>query len=202
MDKLKEVLTGREKNKDIININSLNFEDELFSDEDGEYLKQKSYEVALINVKGSLALGKIFKEVFEKLGNSKTGTYEKWIAFNGFNKRTALRYRKKFELYQAVSNEKKEQIALMSFELVEKISNRNVEEYIELINNGISNDELKAELNSNFQIENKEIRIAPVNFNLDFKIFKNIENEIENLDEIKKIKVEKLLVEIQKILEK
>lgn len=202
MDKLKEVLTGREKNKDIININSLNFEDELFFDEDGEYLKQKSYEVALINVKGSLALGKIFKEVFEKLGNSKTGTYEKWIAFNGFNKRTALRYRKKFELYQAVSNEKKEQIALMSFELVEKISNGNVEEYIELINNGISNDELKAELKSNFQIENKEIRIAPVNFNLDFKIFKNIENEIENLDETKKIKVEKLLVEIQKILEK
>lgn len=202
MDKLKEVLTGREKNKDIININSLNFEDELFFDEDGEYLKQKSYEVALINVKGSLALGKIFKEVFEKLGNSKTGTYEKWIAFNGFNKRTALRYRKKFELYQAVSNEKKEQIALMSFELVEKISNGNVEEYVELINNGISNDELKAELKSNFQIENKEIRIAPVNFNLDFKIFKNIENEIENLDETKKIKVEKLLVEIQKILEK
>lgn len=202
MDKLKEVLTGREKNKDIININSLNFEDELFFDEDGEYLKQKSYEVALINVKGSLALGKIFKEVFEKLGNSKTGTYEKWIAFNGFNKRTALRYRKKFELYQAVSNEKKEQIALMSFELVEKISNGNIEEYVELINNGISNDELKAELKSNFQIENKEIRIAPVNFNLDFKIFKNIENEIENLDETKKIKVEKLLVEIQKILEK
>ncbi|MGL5325903.1 hypothetical protein [Cetobacterium somerae] len=202
MDKLKEVLTGREKNKDIINLNSLNFEDELFSDEDGEYLKQKSYEVALINVKGSLALGKIFKEVFEKLGNSKTGTYEKWITFNGFNKRTALRYRKKFELYQAVSSEKKEQIALMSFELVEKISNGNVEEYIELINNGISNDELKAELKSNFQIENKEIRIAPVNFDLDFKIFKNIENEIENLDETKKIKVEKLLVEIQKILEK
>lgn len=202
MDKLKEVLTGREKNKDIININSLNFEDELFFDEDGEYLKQKSYEVALINVKGSLALGKIFKEVFEKLGNSKTGTYEKWIAFNGFNKRTALRYRKKFELYQAVSNEKKEQIALMSFELVEKISNGNIEEYVELINNGISNDELKAELKSNFQIENKEIRIAPVNFNLDFKIFKNIENEIEDLDETKKIKVEKLLVEIQKILEK
>ena len=90
----------------------------------------------------------------------------------------------------------------MSFELVEKISNGNVEEYIELINNGISNDELKAELKSNFQIENKEIRIAPVNFDLDFKIFKNIENEIENLDETKKIKVEKLLVEIQKILEK
>ncbi|MGL5567864.1 MAG: hypothetical protein ACRDB9_01340 [Cetobacterium sp.] len=202
MDKLKEVLTGREKNKDIINLNSLNFEDELFFDEDGEYLKQKSYEVALINVKGSLALGKIFKEVFEKLGNSKTGTYEKWIVFNGFNKRTALRYRKKFELYQAVSNEKKEQIALMSFELVEKISNGNVEEYIELINNGISNDELKAELKSNFQIENKEIRIPPVNFDLDFKIFKNIENEIENLDKTKKMKVEKLLVEIQKILEK
>lgn len=202
MQKLKTALQERQQiqSKEIISKENLNFENiDLFNNEDGEYLKQKSYEVSLITIKGGLALGKIFKEVLEKLGNNKTGTYEKWLEFNGYHKRTALRYRKKYELYQLVSSEKREQIALMSYELIEKISNENINEYVKFINNGMTNEELKEKLINKTKI-NEISEIEPIEFN--FKIFENIEAELKTLDQNKKLKVEKLLLEIKKILNK
>ncbi|SKA13431.1 hypothetical protein SAMN02745174_02643 [Cetobacterium ceti] len=193
--KLKTALSGREK-KEIIDITALNFDNELFHNDEGEYLKQKSYEVAVISTKGVLALGKIFKDVFDKLGNSKIGTYEKWINFNGFNKRTALRYRKKYELYMLVNENRKEQIALMPFDLIEKLAN-NIEENIKLINEGISIEELKNRLlmNKNLIIE-KEAENTEFNFN----IFKNLKKELKTLDSEKQQKVKVLLEEIEKVI--
>lgn len=202
MQKLKTALQERQQiqSKEIISKENLNFENiDLFNNEDGEYLKQKSYEVSLITIKGGLALGKIFKEVLEKLGNNKTGTYEKWLEFNGYHKRTALRYRKKYELYQLVSSEKREQIALMSYELIEKISNENINEYVKFINNGMTNEELKEKLINKTKTNEISV-IEPIEFN--FKIFENIEAELKTLDQNKKLKVEKLLLEIKKILNK
>ncbi|MBC2856987.1 hypothetical protein H3N56_11140 [Cetobacterium sp. 2A] len=205
MEKLKTALQERlqPQNKEIIGIENLNFKNNsLFLGEDGDYLKQKSYEVALITIKGSLALGKIFKEVIERLGNNKTGTYERWLEFNGFHKRTALRYRKKYELYQSVNPEKRSNVALMSFELIEKISNENIKEYIELINSGITTEDLKIELaDKKIQKSEKEEK-KDTSFDFNFKVFENLEDEIKQLDNKKKQRVEKLLLEIKKLLKK
>ena len=72
--------------KEIISIDTLNFNNEIYLGEYGDFLKQKSYELTLINAKGALALGKIFEEVYQKLGKETgEGIYLEWLKSNNFN---------------------------------------------------------------------------------------------------------------------
>lgn len=132
--------------KEIISIDTLNFNNEIYLGEYGDFLKQKSYELTLINAKGALALGKIFEEVYQKLGKETgEGIYLEWLKSNNFNRTTAWRYKQKYNLYLEVSSEKgKEIVALLPFRLISEICQHEKKDtIIELLNNGSSLDEIK-----------------------------------------------------------
>lgn len=203
MEDLKNALKTREnRSNEIISMEHLDFSNEIFKGEIGTYLKQKSFEIAVINTKGALALGKVFNEVFEKFGNQNSGTYEKWIELSGYNKRTALRYRKKFELFNLVEGSKKQEIVMYSFELIEKIFQENIEEIVQMINDGMKKQELMEFLTK----PKEEEKIALVTeFKVeDYKgIFNNIENfetKIKSLDSKKQSELKKYLEKIMEIL--
>lgn len=199
MTELKNALKSRESKSEIINIEDLNFEDQIFLGENGEYLREKAYQVALISVKSVLGLGKIFKEVFEKLGNQNNGTYEKWIVLSGFNKKTAFRYRKKYELYSLVDFSKKEIVALFPFSIIDKITFEEIIDVADAINKGVSIQELPLSIES--KNENK-LDISLDNFDISIvnKLFQNFSNNFEKLNDKKKLEISKLLNKVEVLL--
>lgn len=205
MSSLKDVLKERkmEKNKnELIDINELDFSNEIFKTKDleiNDFLKRKSFEVITINTKGSLALGKIYSEVFNRLSGSNRfdGYYEKWLLINGINKKTALRHRKRFEIYMKLSTENgKQLIALLPVRELEKLC-QNEELYINHLNNGMSKDELKELLNKNLKLENEKEVIKDMDHFDYIAVVKKLENI--NLDSFNRKKREKIEVYLNKI---
>lgn len=205
---LKESLNTRVK-REIISRENLDFSNQIYSSEKGEFLKQKSYEISLISVKGALALGKIFEEVFQELGKDKKsqegeGIYLEWLKTNNYNRVTAWRYRQKYHLYTKVNESGKELVALLPFDLIALLS-KDEDEYIDLINRGITKEELKElllqekiEINTKKEIELKKI----VDFDLfNFsKLEENFNQKYSSLKEKDQIEVRKLLEKLEKIL--
>ena len=205
---LKESLNTRVK-REIISRENLDFSNQIYSSEKGEFLKQKSYEISLISVKGALALGKIFEEVFQELGKDKKsqegeGIYLEWLKTNNYNRVTAWRYRQKYNLYTKVNENGKELVALLPFDLIVLLS-KDEDEYIDLINRGITKEELK-ELLLQEKIEintKKEIKLKKV---VDFDLFnfskleENFNQKYSSLKEKDQIEVRKLLEKLEKIL--
>ena len=205
---LKESLNTRVK-REIISRENLDFSNQIYSSEKGEFLKQKSYEISLISVKGALALGKIFEEVFQELGKDKKsqegeGIYLEWLKTNNYNRVTAWRYRQKYNLYAKVNENGKELVALLPFDLIALLS-KDEDEYIDLINRGITKEELKElllqekiEINTKKEIELKKV----VDFDLfNFsKLEENFNQKYSSLKEKDQIEVRKLLEKLEKIL--
>lgn len=205
---LKESLNTRVK-REIISRENLDFSNQIYSSEKGEFLKQKSYEISLISVKGALALGKIFEEVFQELGKDKKsqegeGIYLEWLKTNNYNRVTAWRYRQKYNLYTKVNENGKELVALLPFDLIALLS-KDEDEYIDLINRGITKKELKElllqekiEINTKKEIELKKV----VDFDLfNFsKLEENFNQKYSSLKEKDQIEVRKLLEKLEKIL--
>lgn len=186
--------------KEIISIDTLNFNNEIYLGKYGDFLKQKSYELTLINAKGALALGKIFEEVYQKLGKETgEGIYLEWLKSNNFNRTTAWRYKQKYNLYLEVSSEKgKEIVALLPFRLISEICQHEQKDtIIELLNNGSSLDEIKCLLAPIPQkIEDNHINQENI-FNLETfnfeKLELNIKKNYNSLDEKDKKEAAKLL---------
>lgn len=202
---LKESLNTRVK-KEIVSKENLDFSNQIYFSEKGEFLKQKSYEISLISVKGALALGKIFEEVYQELGRDKhsnegEGIYLEWLKTNNYNRVTAWRYRQKYNLYMKANEKGKELIALLPFDLIALLS-KDEDEYIDLINNGISKDELK-ELLLQEKIEvhsEKKIDLKKVDeFNFS-KIGEVFNQKYSSLKEKDQIEVRRLLEKLEKIL--
>lgn len=202
--KLKEILNTRVK-KEVINKEHLDYSNEIYYGEQGEFLKQKSYELALINVKGSLALGKIFEEVYQKLGREKgEGVYIEWLNINNYNRITAWRYRQKYNLYMEVSEKGKERVALMPFRVISDIYKQdetNRKAIIELLNDGANIAEIKDILALEHKdiIENEKPIFTFENFNFK-KLEKNIKENYQSLQQKDKEKVLKLLKKLNDIL--
>lgn len=201
---IKEVLNTRVK-KEIVSKEIFDFSNEIYSGEKGEYLKQKSYEISLISIKGALALGKIFEEVFQELGkNNKEGEgiYIEWLKSNNFNRITAWRYRQKYNLYNKVNEKGKELIAILPFDIISLIS-KEEEEYIDLINSGITKEELKELLLQEKigSVDEKKIELKKIDdFNF-LEIGKAFNEKFSSLKEKEQLEVRKLLKKIEKILE-
>ena len=143
---LKESLNTRVR-KEIVSKESLDFSNQVYFGEKGEFLKQKSYEISLISVKGALALGKIFEEVYQELGKDKNsnegeGIYLEWLKTNNYSRVNAWRHRQKYNLYMKVDEKGKELVALLPFDLIALLS-KEEDEYIDLLNKGITKEELK-----------------------------------------------------------
>lgn len=212
MNELSNVLQSRQKSlKEFIKKEHLDFSQEAFNENDqeiNEYLKLKAYELVTINSKATLALGKIFTEVFEKLGNNKVGTYEKFIKGLGYNVRTVQRYRGRYELYNKVKDENtKSLIAILPVKYLEYvIANEDV--YLPVLQVGITKEELIEKINQNKQtplIESKQEEIV-INSNLVKDLLLDLsmkaEEKEKKLTDKEKLKLKKLLEQIEIILSK
>lgn len=192
--------------KEIISKDTLNYDNEIYSGEYGDFLRQKSYELTLINAKGALALGKIFEEVYQTLGKENgEGIYLEWLKSNNFNRTTAWRYKQKYNLYLEVSSETgKEIIALLPFRTISEIcQSEDKNTIIELLDNGASLSEIKTLINpitTQNKIDNKIERTFNFdNFNFE-KLELNIKKNYKTLDEKNKKEVIKLLTKLDQLL--
>ncbi|WP_281699633.1 hypothetical protein [Cetobacterium somerae] len=193
--------------EDIININLLK---ELTTDEKIiDLLLKSSMEIFKVQAKNVIELGKIFKDVFDALGGEGSkyvGLYEKWLIVNNISKSTALRYRKRYELYSSVTLDKKNLILLLPQKYIDLIYlEENKNKIIELINKGANKKEI-VELIDNQEIiipiseKTKEV-IKEFNYIPKFiKFSSEVDNKIKELDEKKKRDLQKYLKKIEELL--
>lgn len=197
---------------DDVIVNNLNFK-EIFnlteSEEINNFLISKSTELYKLHSKTAIELGKIFVDVEDKLSGSNQydGVYTKWLDRNGFNKMTALRYKRRYRLFEQLETTIGKNILMtLSQKLIDEISSKEDEEikrYLKLLDEGKTKTEIQEKL------VNKTDKIEIIN-NIEFDLYKNFEKinntlkniSIDNLDEKKKENLEKDFQKIEKILDK
>ncbi|MEG0236549.1 MAG: hypothetical protein RR523_07470 [Cetobacterium sp.] len=169
-----------------------------------DMLISKTTSLINLQIKNAISLGEIFTFVFEKLsksGSKYDGLYEKWLQLNGVNKKTALRYRKRYELYSLVNN--KESIAIMPQKYIDMLySEEDKTEYINIINNGATYEEVINLLKDKTIAPEKIEYVNVVDF--DFRnyntLFIDIDKKVESLKDKEKKELQKYLMKIQEIL--
>ena len=204
------VPTNEINQKEIEDIIDINLFKELTTDEKIlDLLLKSSIEIFKVQTKNVIELGKIFKNVFDELGGEGSkylGLYEKWLIVNNISKSTALRYRKRYELYSSVTLDKKNIILLLPQKYIDLIYlEENKNRIIELINKGANKKEI-VELIDNQEIiipiseKSKEV-ITEFNYVPKFiKFSSEIDNKIKELDEKKKRDLQKYLKKIEELL--
>lgn len=175
-------------------------------------LINSSVELFQIQAKNAIDLGKVFKNVFDELGgegSKYTGLYEKWLVANSVSKSTALRYRKRYEIYSEVHGKGKNIVAVLPQVYIEHIYNENnKEKYLSLFKDETETKEVINKIKSMITIENKpeqkEIKssLIEIDFNSFENIFVNIKEKTSSLKEKEKLEINKHLEKIQKILNK
>lgn len=169
-----------------------------------DMLISKTTSLINLQIKNAISLGEIFTSVFEKLsksGSKYDGLYEKWLQLNGVNKKTALRYRKRYELYSLVNN--KESIAIMPQKYIDMLySKEDKTEYINIINNGATCEEVVNLLKDKTIAHEKIEYVNTIDF--DFRnyntLFIDIDKKVESLKDKEKKELQKYLIKIQEIL--
>lgn len=190
-EELKDIL-------DLDGINSISEDQELV-----EFLKESTIKLFNIQAKSVVLIGEVLTSVFEKLSKqgSQDGVYEKWLKLNNFNKQTALRYRKRYFVYNQANTENKNIVLTLPQNVIDVMYES--EEHIKLLNNGISKKELINNIN-NLKVEDKREYSNFIEF--DFKGYKNLffefDKKIENLKEKEKMELQKHLKKIEEILSK
>lgn len=214
-DEKKEVVIEKEekKSKEIQDIFLI--EDSVFNTftddlELVEYLKRKSLEMLKIQGNNMIMLGKNLTEVFEELGRkgSPEGLYLKYLEFNGYKKDTALRLRKRYELFSKCKSDVVKQIvSILPIRGIEQLykeqdtvlpeleknsENLTYKKMLDMINRSRQAIEIK---------ENKdEELIYSYNSERIDSLYRRINNRFDELDEKRKEKLSKLLFEIEKLL--
>lgn len=169
-----------------------------------DMLISKTTSLINLQIKNAISLGEIFTSVFDKLsksGSKYDGLYEKWLQLNGVNKKTALRYRKRYELYSLVNN--KESIAIMPQKYIDMLySEEDRSEYINIINSGATYEEVMNRLKDKTIVSERIEYTDIVDF--DFRnyntLFIDIDKKVERLREKEKKELQKYLMKIQEIL--
>lgn len=185
-----------------------NLYDDLTDDKElVDYLNKKTLELLKINGTGNIIIGKQLTEVFEKLaGQGKAdGLYTKFLIVSGYKQDTALRYRKRYELYKKVnSNATKQIISVMTVKMVETLYKEqdllkkiDVEEIEYKVVADIINKKTESILIP--EIEKKVENIFEME-ELSF-LQNKIKEKYENLNQKEKEKLNKLLLEIKNLLE-
>ncbi|WP_407536316.1 hypothetical protein QCB49_09945 (plasmid) [Cetobacterium somerae] len=204
-------LENSQKNKMVkIEFQNLDYLDGNFcDDEDVNYfLKEKTAQICQLQANSSLELGKIFCEAVNRLAgdNHYNGLYEKWLLKIGFNKMTALRHRKRYELYTQVKNEhSKKLISILPVRILSELVNSNEKE--EILNMIEENPKFKVNDIKELLINKDEIVIVD-ELNDDKFYFKEIESlkklDVKKLDLVKakqlKDELEKILEDVKRIL--
>lgn len=129
-------LESHQKNKMVrIEFQNLDYLDGNFCDNEevNYFLKEKTAQICQLQANSSLELGKIFCEAVDRLAgdNHYNGLYEKWLLQIGFNKMTALRHRKRYELYTQVKNEhSKKLVSILPVRILSDLVSSNEKEEI------------------------------------------------------------------------
>lgn len=173
------------------------------------FLEEKSLEMLSIQSQNIIQLGKNLTEVFNELGRkgSPEGLYVRYIEFNGYKKDTALRLRKRYELYSMAEDERvKKIISILPVRAIEKFY-KDKENLLSIImeeKDDIDFKRVKDIIDSqkNEVIELKEDKSLDIGFEIEKidDLYKKINNRFDKLDEKKKEKLAKLLLEIEKLL--
>ena len=185
---------------DINNYQYINFTDDPEID---DFLNDKSFKILDLAAGTSIFLGSIFIEVQEYLadkGNSDT-TYIKWLESNGFNRMTALRYKKRAEIYNSLKSSKaKYFIGITSQKIIDEIFKYEDREkilyYLEEINNY---DEIENFLKKDVVLEIED-KIEKENIEIKERIKKLPLKNIEKLDTEKQKQIDNLLQQIEELL--
>lgn len=167
-----------------------------------DYLKQKTREIISIQAEDTIKLGEILFDVEKELSKkgSPEASYLKFLGYNGINPKTALRLRKRYELYTLAPEHSKLIISLLSVREIEELYKN--KDLLKELNPGVKLIEVKELLKENEaeKIENKEKE--EVRTIIDFKFLKNsYQDKFESLSEDKQDKVLGLLKKIEKIFE-
>lgn len=174
-----------------------------------DYLEKKSIEMLSIQSKNLILLGKNLTEVFEELGRkgSPEGLYIKYLEVNGYKKDTALRLRKRYELFCKAKDEKlKKVISILSIRYMEQFY-KNQEELFSQIEKNEKDITYKnvveiIESKKEKIVELEHRNIESIQYDMgDIEIlYKKINSSFDKLDNRKKERLGKLLQEIDKIL--
>lgn len=188
----------------------LNLIDEITDNKEIQDLLKKSSIRFLNTVSNSaLELGKLFEEVAGELKKqgSPDGIYIKWLESINMNRMTALRYRRRYKLFQGMKDiAGQKTVSLLSSRVVDLIFKEGVEQTaIELLNDGATEKDIKSLLEQNkiitlsTPIIESDIMEITTKANL---IFNGFNDKIYDLSDDDKVQVKNLLNKIEKILGK
>lgn len=169
-----------------------------------EYLNLKTINLLKINGNGNIAIGKELTEVYEKLAKqgSIEGVYTKFLEISGYKQDTALRYRKRYELFsKAENNSLKQIISILPVKVIEELY-KNQELLLTLKNENELTVRGTVEIilersKPILEVKNKEKEIKSFNFS---EIEKAFEEKYSGLEEKEKEQVDKLLEKLGKLL--
>lgn len=174
-----------------------------------ELLRKSSIKFLNTISNSTLELGKLFEEVAGELKKqgSPDGIYIKWLESINMNRMTALRYRRRYRLFQGMKDVNGQKIvSLLSSRVIDLIFKENVEETaIELLNDGATEKDIKALLENKVvtlptQTETK-LEIVEITEKVNF-IYNEFNKKVNELSEEEKIQVNNLLSKIEKIFKK
>ena len=173
-----------------------------------DYLNEKTLALLKVNGAGNIMIGKELTEVYEKLSKkgSPDGMYVRFLEVSGYKKDTALRYRKRYELYKkAKNNSTKQIISVMTVKLIEELYKE--QELLEKIDvEGIDYKtalDIINKINETILIDKKDKKEEFI-FEIEELPFlqTQIKEKYDNLNQKEKEKLNKLLLEIKSLLEK
>ena len=185
---------------DINNYQYINFTDDPEID---DFLNDKSFKILDLAAGTSILLGSIFIEVQEYLVdkvNSDT-TYIKWLESNGFNRMTALRYKRRAEIYNSlISSKAKYFIGITSQRIIDEIAKaENKEEIINYLEEMEEFDNIEDFLKKDIVLEIEEKK-EKGNIEIKERIKKLPLKNIEKLDSEKQKQIDNLVQQIEELL--
>lgn len=209
IDGLKDELNAIEKikkndvkNKDILDINHYQYIHFTENSEVDDFLNDQSFKILNLSAGANIFLGSIFIEVQDYLSSleNSDATYVKWLESNGFNRMTALRYKKRAEIYNSLNSSKaKYFIGITSQKIIDEISKfENRDEIIEALEKMEDFNEIEVFLKKDIiEIEEK---VEKENIEIKQRIKKLPLKNIEKLDNEKQDKINNLVSQIEEIL--
>lgn len=125
-------------NFDMFDLKALNYWG-IENEEDLKFCTEKIVKIGNYVSNTALELGKDFEEIFQRFSQqgSENGIYEKLIEFLGFNKRTVLRHRKRYNLFMLTDSSIAKQIiaglSVKSIDLIDKMERNELKENLDKI---------------------------------------------------------------------
>lgn len=202
LNAIEKVKKNDVKNKDILDINHYQYIHFTEDSEVDDFLNDQSFKILNLSAGANIFLGSIFIEVQDYLSSleNSEATYVKWLESNGFNRMTALRYKKRAEIYNSLNSSKaKYFIGITSQKIIDEISKfENRDEIIEALEKMEDFNKVEAFLKKDIiEIEEK---VEKENIEIKQRIKKLPLKNIEKLDNEKQDKINNLVSQIEEIL--